>query len=63
MTETPLHDTIKAQFDDVQRLAHRRGYLEAEIEFIKLLQSIKRPTSQVKDLIEHMRTKNDNDAN
>ena len=52
MTETPLHDQIKAQFDDVATLAHRRGYLEAQIEILKYLRSIKRPSVQIKQVME-----------
>lgn len=52
MTETPIYDTIKPHFDEMQRLAHQRGRLEAQIEILNIIRQIKRPTSQIKDLIE-----------
>jgi type IV secretory pathway protease TraF len=58
---TPLHDLIKAQFDDVAELAHRRGYLEAQLEILKMIRSIKKPTSQIKELMK--RIENGNNGN
>lgn len=51
MNETPLHDTIKAQFDDVAQLAHTRGYLQAQIDILKMIRTIKRPSAQIKELM------------
>lgn len=52
MTETPIYDTVKPLFDEVRQLAHQRGRLEAQLEILNIIRQIKRPTSQIKDLIE-----------
>jgi hypothetical protein len=51
---TPIHDTVKTMFDDVSKLAYQRGYLAAQIEILKMIQSIKRPSSQIKELMDRI---------
>ena len=54
MNETPLHDQLKATFDDVAELARQRGYLQAQIEILKMIRSIKRPSVQIKELMQRI---------
>lgn len=37
--ETPLFDELYEQFQDVQKLAYQRGYLQAQLELIEYIQA------------------------